>query len=453
MIQSEGPQPPSALFPTVAAVVNEESPVTAVESLCVQCGEQGVTRLLLTDIPHVRQVVLASFECPHCGYRNNEVQDAGEVAEHGVRYRVRVDGGAADLQRSVLLSGWASVSVPEVALEAPASGRGRFTTVEGILLQAVEDLQEYLKERADVEAEARNKLEATVARLDALRQQGSFTLCIDDPSGRSHVEMIAETGKLDKKVRLERYARTREMNVALGLVAPDGSHDAIAASATEESASADLGDGAVVRLPADCPACGHHGENRIHQTVIPHFREVVLIAFTCDDCGFKSSEVKPSGEVSALGRRIVLRVERPDDLSRDLIKSDTARVLVPATELELEPGTLGSKFTTVEGLLRDIIDALREAYLFTQAEQFKEEEERQKRAQFARFLEDMEQLASASRPFELVLDDPAGNSYIQSLSAEGDDPQIEVEEYARTPEQNEMLGIDTETEGARRETS
>lgn len=46
-----------------------------------------------------------------------------------------------------------------------------------------------------------------------------------------------------------------------------------------------------------------------------------------------------------------------------------------------------------------------------------------------------------------IMDDPAGNSYLQNLYAPDDDPQITIEEYERTYEQNEELGLnDMKTE-------
>lgn len=41
----------------------------------------------------------------------------------------------------------------------------------------------------------------------------------------------------------------------------------------------------------------------------------------------------------------------------------------------------------------------------------------------------------------LVLDDPAGNSYIQSLNAPLEDPNLRKEFYTRTFEQNDELGL------------
>lgn len=45
------------------------------------------------------------------------------------------------------------------------------------------------------------------------------------------------------------------------------------------------------------------------------------------------------------------------------------------------------------------------------------------------------------------MDDPAGNNYLQNLYAPDDDPQLTVEEYERSHQQNEDLGLnDMKTE-------
>jgi len=51
------------------------------------------------------------------------------------------------------------------------------------------------------------------------------------------------------------------------------------------------------------------------------------------------------------GKRIELKITDPKDLARDVIKSDSCRIIVPELALELYSGTLGSRFTTIEGLL------------------------------------------------------------------------------------------------------
>ncbi len=40
----------------------------------------------------------------------------------------------------------------------------------------------------------------------------------------------------------------------------------------------------------------------------------------CDLCGYRDNEVKSGGAVSEQGKRITLKVEDRDDLSRDILK-------------------------------------------------------------------------------------------------------------------------------------
>ena len=55
-----------------------------------------------------------------------------------------------------------------------------------------------------------------------------------------------------------------------------------------------------VRLPENCPACGVPGESLTCIADIPHFKEVMIMAFDCEACGYKSSEVR-WGEETVLG--------------------------------------------------------------------------------------------------------------------------------------------------------
>jgi len=89
-------------------------------------------------------------------------------------------------------------------------------------------------------------------------------------------------------------------------------------------------------------------------TSIPYFKEIVVMAFTCDYCGARSSEVKVGGEISEKGKKIVLKVQKLEDLKRDLFKSENASIIIPEIELELDYGTLGGVYTTVEGLLEKV---------------------------------------------------------------------------------------------------
>ena len=73
-------------------------------------------------------------------------------------------------------------------------------------------------------------------------------------------------------------------------------------------------------------------------------------------CGYRSNEVKCGGAVSEKAKRVTFIPQIVDDLSRSFLKSDTAVIHIPELGIELEPGTLGSKFTTIEGFINDLIN-------------------------------------------------------------------------------------------------
>jgi zinc finger protein len=160
------------------------------------------------------------------------------------------------------------------------------------------------------------------------------------------------------------------------------------------------------------------------------------------------------------GRRFTLAVATREDLSRDVLKSATCAASSPELELSVEPGTLGGRFTTVEGLLTQVRDDLR-ATVFdadgaTGAEEGAEggatgdgmaEAEK---ARWDAFFARMDGAIAGSVPFTLVLEDPMAASYVQSLSDVGGelDPGLKVEEYERTAQEEEELGLsDMKVEG------
>ena len=56
-------------------------------------------------------------------------------------------------------------------------------------------------------------------------------------------------------------------------------------------------------MPCPCHACGHMGESRMCVTDIPYFKEVIIMSFVCDYCGFRTNEVTVGGEVHRRSRR------------------------------------------------------------------------------------------------------------------------------------------------------
>ena len=206
----------------------------------------------------------------------------------------------------------------------------------------------------------------------------------------------------------------------------------------------------VLSFPTNCHECNAPAETKMKMTNIPYFKEVVIMATVCDLCGAKTNEVKAGGGIEAEGKKITLKVTDPTDMSRDVLKSETCSILIPELEFEMGGQAIGSRFTTVEGLMDNVLEnVLQNSFwgagdgmapdLAEKMEKFKQK--------FGRF-------QAVEEHFTLILDDPAGNSYLQNVYAPDPDPELTIEHYERTFEQNDELGLnDMKVEGYEEEES
>lgn len=146
------------------------------------------------------------------------------------------------------------------------------------------------------------------------------------------------------------------------------------------------------------------------------------------------------------GRRITVDVQTKEDLSRDILKSESCAMSCPELNLSVEPGTLGGRFTTVEGLLTQVRDDLRSS-IFDVGDGGDSMDTASK-DKWSKFFEKLTEAIEGNVKFSIVLEDPLASSYVQSFTAPEPDPQIKVEEYDRTAEEEEELGLtDMKTEG------
>ena len=189
-----------------------------------------------------------------------------------------------------------------------------------------------------------------------------------------------------------------------------------------------------ISFPADCYACTKPGQVKMCVATIPYFKEIIIMAFSCDYCGNRNAEIKQGGGISAKATKITFEVKEPADLNRDMFKSDTTYFGIPELGLELQPGTLGSVYTTVEGLLDKIITHLDDTNPFGSGDS-------DTNSKFVEFLNALRAMKDGERHFTFVLDDPLSNCFIYNPKAPEDDPQIKIEVYDRTWEMNEELGI------------
>jgi len=129
------------------------------------------------------------------------------------------------------------------------------------------------------------------------------------------------------------------------------------------------------------------------------------MAFSCEFCGLKSTEIKQGGGISEKGTKITFKVDCAEDLNRDVFKSDTTSFEIPELELELAPGTLGSVYTTVEGLIEKIHEHLTKVNPFGSGDSDGNEK-------LLSFLRKLDALREGKTSFTFILDDPLSNCFI-----------------------------------------
>ncbi|NXC65151.1 ZPR1 protein, partial [Aleadryas rufinucha] len=391
----------------------------------------GVTRLLLTRIPFFKEIIISSFSCDSCSWSNTEIQSAGRIQEQGVRYTLAITS-RQDMNREVVKTDCASARIPELDFEIPAfSQKGVLTTIEGIIDRAVAGLEQDQPARRATDKEVARKIDEFIGKLRQLKEVNSpFTFILDDPSGNSFVEN-PHAPQRDEALVVTHYRRNPQQSAMLGLEVDSKPPDA----------AEDLRD-EVLQFNTNCPECNAPASTNMKLVQIPHFKEVIIMATNCDSCGHRTNEVKSGGAIEPQGTRITLRITDPSDMTRDILKSETCGVEIPELEFELGMGALGGKFTTLEGLLKDIRDLV-EKNPFTLGDS-STPSRTGKLQEFIGKLQDVKGKTQA----HFIMDDPAGNSYLQNVYAPEEDPELRVQRYERTFEQNEELGLnDMKTEG------
>lgn len=118
---------------------------------------------------------------------------------------------------------------------------------------------------------------------------------------------------------------------------------------------------------------------------------------------------------------------------------------IPEIDLVLTAGTLGGRFTTIEGILDQIYDEL-SSKLVMSGDSVRTSQDH---TALQKFLTNLKDIKSGDKfPFTMILDDPVANSYVQNLFAPDPDPNMTIESYERTQEQNDELGLsDMKVEG------
>ncbi|TKW57013.1 Zinc finger protein ZPR1 [Colletotrichum tanaceti] len=453
MAAPESKTTPNEFFQAIGSKVDgsdDQQVVEEIESLCMNCGKNGITRLLLTSIPYFREIIIMSFSCEECGFANSEVQPAGSIQPKGTYYELRLTA-MDDFSRQVVKSDTATVKFTELDLEVP-SGKGQLTNVEGLLSTVINDLDFGQEARKEQMPELYPKIAEIIEKGRAMLEGKAFPfrLTVDDPAGNSFItpDLKDGVGKWEK----HEFIRTPEQNEALGI--SNAQADELAAGANPGlTAEGDIIPDEVYSFPASCPGCMRPCTTHMKMVDIPHFKQVVLMSTVCDDCGYRSNDVKTGGEIPEKGEKIIVKVNGNIDLARDILKSETCALECPELNLSVNPGTLGGRFTTIEGLLTQVRDDLRSQIFEADGgsggagggDSLAPEE----KGRWTAFFDGLDEAINGNREFTVVLTDPLASSFVQPLvDPPAPDPSITREYYPRTHEEEEELGLlDMKTEG------
>merc|ERR1712142_782156 len=419
------------IFRNLTAEDDDVPEITEIESMCMSCEENGTTRLLLTKIPFFRDVIIMSFTCPHCGYRDNQIQPGSDIEEKGVRLTLKVEGSKM-MNRQIVKQGSASVLIKELEFEAPAfTSKGSLTTVEGILENAAAGLEEQQPVRRIMQPEIAEKIDEVIGQLTKYRSgEIPFTVVLEDITGNSFIENPFAP-QVDPAITIERFIRSKEQDEQLGMTAPE--EDEAEKKKEEEELLNQVEE--VIEFGGNCEACQTPTPIRMKVVNIPHFKEVILMASSCDACGHKSNEVKAGGAMEPLGIRINFTMTDNTDLARDVLTSETCKILIPDFGLEVSHYSSSGRFTTVEGLLVYVKEQLGRINPFGMGDSA------EKMTKMKTLVADLDLVMAGDKFVTIVLDDAVGNSYLQNTYAPDPDPNLIVEKYERTEEQDIELGI------------
>ena len=411
-----------------------------------------MTRLLLTRIPFFREIILMSFYCEHCQFKNNEIQPAGEIQEQGSIYTFKLSC-LKDMERQIVKSDTAVLRIEDLNIETPA-GRGRLTDVEGILSEVLKDLEGDQKLRKKENPELYEKIDGVVQPLIKMLIGGKFpfTISLDDPAGNSWIEPSPTDSENQGRYTHSQYPRTPEQNEALGLGEAlekhnGGSAEMVPQLQPEEGGGmedVDILEGQTYELPVYCPGCTKPAHMLVQMVNIPHFKQVIVSTTVCDMCGYKANDVKTGGKIPEHGKRIWLYVKDARDLERDILKSETCLLKIPECRVEVTPGTMGGRFTTVEGLVTQIRDDLLGSIFDAGEDEVSTDSmPSDKMEEWGTFFAQLEKAVKGEMQYTILMEDPLGNSYCQLLDLDktGNDPKVKTQEYERTEEEEEELGL------------
>ncbi|MCS7097717.1 MAG: ZPR1 zinc finger domain-containing protein [Candidatus Methanomethyliaceae archaeon] len=151
-----------------------------------------------------------------------------------------------------------------------------------------------------------------------------------------------------------------------------------------------------------CACCGYSLEVKEIYIEIPKFGRTVIISMLCANCGYRVNDVVPLEYKGA--SKIEYKVKGLRDLSAKVIRSKSARIVIPELGLELTPGPRAEGFiTNVEGVLDRFLCIAEYLYEISSGVA-------KRRAKNA--IDKIKQAMNGEFEFTIIMEDELGNSAI-----------------------------------------
>jgi zinc finger protein len=161
------------------------------------------------------------------------------------------------------------------------------------------------------------------------------------------------------------------------------------------------------KVAGPCPCCNTQIEYLYATENIPYFSDILIISAICPECGYKfvDTQLLKHGEPA----RHTLAVESEDDLEVRVVRSMSASIEIPELGVRIDPGPQCQGFVSnVEGVLDRIEQVVKGALLWGNDVE---------KENAAALLADIVKVKAGTFPITLILEDPCGNSGIESERA------------------------------------
>jgi zinc finger protein len=225
---------------------------------------------------------------------------------------------------------------------------GMLTTIEGLLRSILADLSMGQPLRRATDEAAYTKIETILDGLRAIvgheddehpvpeeTQFPPFTLQLNDPAGNSFIEFLNASssssdttstvlpGTIDDPMwSMRTFERTKQQNILLGLESPEDADGDGENASSEKKGDDDEEESPeeVYIFPGTCSSCKLPLDTKMKKVNIPYFQDILIMSTNCQHCGYRDNEIKSGSAISEKGKKITLKIEDREDLSRDMLK-------------------------------------------------------------------------------------------------------------------------------------